>query len=127
MSGSGKILRHNFYASKGKAYGKYFKKTVEQIPGAFRAGRFAGEDMGAQSAREQAGEKVRQDTGSGREEREQWENTGSKTNRGAQQTRDRSEEAQNVTVDTGRPMGSGEAENVRNKANEDLRQGRNKS
>jgi hypothetical protein len=90
------------------------------------AGRFAGNDADAQSARSQAKENIRQDAKSSRQERDKNENTDAEANRDAQ-SQDYKGEAQNVNDDTGRPLSEEETKQARNKANEGLRQRRNES
>ena len=104
-------------------------EAQEQFEQADNAGRFAGNDADAQSARSQAMENVRQDTGSSREERD---GSTSRDAHGRPEAKgeDYNEEAQNVSddnvgnVDT---LNEEESKKARNKANEGLKQGRNGS
>jgi hypothetical protein len=93
------------------------------------AGRFAGNDTDAKSAKDQAVENIRQDTQSTRDERnkDENENTDTEARRDLAQSHDYKEEAQNVNDDTGRPLNEDESNSARSKANEGIRQGRNES
>ena len=102
---------------------KQRKSKAQQIyEQAENAGRFAGNDTDAHTAREQAKENIRQDTNSTRNERNKDNNE--ERERDTQQSKDYSGEAQNVNDDAGRPLNPDEVENARNKSMEGIRQGR---
>jgi hypothetical protein len=100
-------------------------ESQEIFEQAENAGRFAGNDTDAQSAKKQAIENIREDSQSSREERSKDENTDAKARRDPAQSQDYKGEAENVNDDSGRPLNEEETEHARNKANEGLRQGRN--
>jgi len=102
-------------------------ESQEIFEQADNAGRFAGNDTDAQSARQQAAENIRQDSRSSRVERNKDENTDPEARRDPAQSQDYKGEAENVNDDTSRPLNEDESKHARNKANEGLRQGRNDS
>ena len=92
------------------------------------AGRFSGDDSDAKSAKQQAVENIRQDTGSTQEERNKNNDyNDADARRDPEQAHDVKGEAQNVNDDTGRPLDEQELNRARNKANEGTRQGRDDS
>jgi len=102
-------------------------ESQEIFEQADNAGRFAGNDADAQSAREQSAENIRQDSLSSEEERNKDENTDAEARRDPAQSHDYKGESQNVNDDTGRTLNEEELEKARNKATEGLKQGRNES
>jgi hypothetical protein len=102
-------------------------ESQEIFEQADNAGRFAGNDTDAQSARGQAMENIRQDAQSSKEERNTNENTDAEARRDPAQSQDYKGESQNVNDDTGRPLSEEELDKARNKATEGLKQGRNES
>jgi hypothetical protein len=102
-------------------------ESQEIFEQADNAGRFAGNDSDAQSAREQAVENIRQDTESSREERNKDVNTDEEARRDPAQSQDYKGESQNVNDDTDRPLNEEERDKARNKATEGLRQERDDS
>jgi hypothetical protein len=91
------------------------------------AGRFAGNDIDAQSARKQAEENIKSSSQSSRQELDPIENTDAEARRDPSQVHDLKEEAQNINDDTGRPLNEEETGKARNKSNEGLRQGRERT
>jgi len=100
------------------------QKIFEQ---ADNAGRFAGNDKAAHTARQQSEENIRQDANASRGEKSINEDTDAEAKRDPAQAHDYKGESQNVNDDTGRPLTKEESNKARNKANEGLRQGRNDS
>jgi hypothetical protein len=96
------------------------------------AGRFAGNDNDAKAARERAMENIKQDTSSGREERNQGNQDSiigdAEARRDGAQSHDYKGEAQNVNIDPedrGRLGGNDkDVEHARNKAMQGINEGR---
>lgn len=89
------------------------------------AGRFAGNDADAKSAKNQAIENIRQQSDANSNKRgEGPEHTDAEARRDPAQSHDYKGEAQNVNDDTGRTLTEEEIEPARNKATEGIRQGR---
>jgi hypothetical protein len=91
------------------------------------AGRFAGDDADAKSARKLAEENIKSNAQSSRRERDPLENNDSEAARDPQQAHDYKEEAQNVNDDSGRTLNKEETGKARNKSNEGMRQGRDRT
>lgn len=89
------------------------------------AGRFTGNDADAKAAREQAVENIREDDQSAKQERNRNENTDAEARRDPAQAHDYKGEAQDVNDNTGRPLNEQELKHAKNKADEDVQQGRN--
>lgn len=107
-------------------------EAQERFEQADNAGRFAGTDADAQSARAQATEAIRQDTGASREERNKEDApTDSEARRDPSQSHDFKGEAQNVNTDPeteGRLGGNdSDPEHARNKAMQGIQEQRNDS
>jgi hypothetical protein len=119
----------NFISMAEKTSKNRKSESAERFDEADNAGRFAGNDADAQAARQQAIEEIRMDSGSTREERngEDMDHSDAEARRDGEQAHDYKGESQNVNDDTGRPLNESELSEARNKANEGLRQERNRT